>query len=87
MTAVDEATDVDTFLDVDLDKPVACIWDDCQEPAAWREVNQCESRHSLSLCTRHKGREKTFQEQHCDDLVCKFCEDPLPHPHADWIQL
>jgi hypothetical protein len=81
------APDVDTDIDVDLGKPIACIVDGCPYPATWRVVNHCEGRHALSLCTRHKLNEARFNEGHCTDLVCKFCRQTLVHPHVDWIQL
>lgn len=87
MTAVDDATRVDTTIDVDLDAPVACVYDGCVTPAVWNQRNGCPGRHSILVCDAHRAHEARFHEKHCNNVACKFCDAILPHPHADWVQL
>lgn len=81
------ATDVDTTLEIDITKQIPCFHESCDRPAEWRVINRCEGRHAVDLCVVHQVREHQFHEQHCDDLVCKRCEQPLPHPHVRWRHL
>lgn len=81
------ALDSDTFVDVDLDKPIACIHERCVSPATWRARNVCDAHHSILVCDRHRETESAFHERNCDNVACKFCDQLLPHPHADWTKL
>lgn len=81
------ALDVDTSLDIDMTLPIPCVFEECEQPATWRETNRCPSKHGADMCAAHRERERGYIEANCADLCCATCRRPLRHPHVDWREL
>lgn len=76
-------------VDADLDAPIPC-YTGCGNPAVWRCVNLCSSRHSCCACEPCRRTARAFMAIGVllgKSIVCMICHEQMPSPYAEWIRL